>query len=202
MTTENLTPAGNSGKPIAPPDPFADVATLRLNPAFAEATGVKKLLATVPARKPNPQVFVRVHPDPSYRENFAMIELKDEREDYLVLPHIVPQLPGEVIYKTVFTAITRQGDTFLWPVRLPAPDDKQIDWWRSAREAAELAMTKWVRVKANMGIGAYDMFIAESEIPEPKWPEESFNTLLRIAYRSRLVDSLDHSVIRRLRGLS
>jgi hypothetical protein len=41
------------------PDPF-DLASLRLNPSFTETAGVKKLLTTVPARRPNPQDFVRV----------------------------------------------------------------------------------------------------------------------------------------------
>src|SRR5262249_42225782 len=66
----------------AVPDPF-DIASLRLNPSFLETAGVKKLLTTVPARRPSPQDFVRVHPSPQYRENFAMIELKDDREDFL-----------------------------------------------------------------------------------------------------------------------
>ena len=63
------------------PDPF-DLASLRLNPSFLETAGVKKLLTTVPARRPSPQDFVRVHPAPEYRENFAMIDLKDDREDF------------------------------------------------------------------------------------------------------------------------
>src|SRR5262245_35849384 len=106
------------------PDPF-DIASLRLNPSFLETAGVKKLLTTVPARRPNPQDFVRVHPDPAYRENFALIELKDDREDFLVRPEILPELAGEVVYKTLFTAINRQGIVFLWPVKLPAPDDRR-----------------------------------------------------------------------------
>jgi hypothetical protein len=198
--TEDLALGGNSGKPVNP-DPF-DVASLRLNPSFTETAGVKKLLATVPARRPGPQDFVRVHPDPAYRDNFALIDLKDEREDYLVLPHLVPQLPGEIVCKTIFTAINRQGIVSLWPVRLPSPDDKPNEWWRSMREAAELAMTKWVRVKANMSLGAYDIFAAEGEIPEPTWPTESYQDLLRIAYRGRLVTDLDHAVIKRLSGRS
>ena len=44
------------------PDPF-DLANLRLDQSFVETAGVKKLLTTVPVRKPNPQDFVRVHPD-------------------------------------------------------------------------------------------------------------------------------------------
>jgi hypothetical protein len=185
----------------APPDPF-DIASLRLNPSFLETAGVKKLLTTVPARKPSPQDFVRVHPAPEYRENFAMIDLKDDREDYLVRPETLQDLAGEVVLKTVFTAINRQGVVFLWPVRLPAPDDRKSEWSRSAREAAEMAMTRWVRMKANMSLGAYEITVAEAVMADPIWPELSFQELVRIAYRDRMVTTTDHPVVKRLRGLS
>jgi hypothetical protein len=191
----------NAVPSAASPDPF-DIAGLRLNPAFVETAGVKKLLTTVPARRPSPQDFVRVHPAPEYRENFAMIDLKDDREDYLVHPSILPELVSEVVYKTIFTAINRQGILFLWPVRLPAPDDRQSDWWRTAREAAETAMTCWVRMKANMSLGAYETTIATGTMADPVWPEHSFQELLRIAYRDRMVTTLDHPVVKRLRGLA
>jgi hypothetical protein len=185
----------------AAPDPF-DIASLRLNPSFIETAGVKKLLTTVPVRRPSPQDFVRVHPAPEYRENFAVIEIKDDREEYLVHPTILPDLTGEVVLKTVFTAINRQGVTFLWPVRLPAPDDRRSDWPRSAREAAELATTRWVRVKANMSLGAYEITTTESVIADPVWPELSFQELVSIAFRGRIITTLDHPVIKRLRGLT
>ena len=54
-----------------------------------------------------------------------MIDLKEEREDYLVRLKSLPELVGEFVYKTLFTAINRQGVVFLWPVRLPTPDDRQ-----------------------------------------------------------------------------
>ena len=76
-----------------------------------------------------------------------------------------------------------------------------LEWHRSAAEAAELAMRRWVRVKANMSLGAYEIFEAASTIPDPEWPELPFQELLRIAFRDRLVDRLDHAVIKRLRGL-
>jgi hypothetical protein len=184
---------------VTPPDPF-DIASLRLNPSFLETAGVKKLLTTVPARKPNPQDFIRVHPSPAYRENFAVIDLKDDREDFLVVPALVPELLGEVIYKTIYTAINRQGIVFLWGVRLSSPDDRKNEWHKSAREAAELAMTEWVRVKSNMSLGAYEMTVSDKPIAEPEWPELSFQELLRIAYRDRIIATCDHAVIKRLRG--
>jgi hypothetical protein len=113
--------------PAAPaPDPF-DLARLRLNPSFLETAGVKKLLTTVPVRKPSPQEFFRVQTQPEYRENFAMIDLKEDREDFLVLPELLPELAGEVVFKRIYTAINRQGVVFLWPIRLAASDDRRSD---------------------------------------------------------------------------
>jgi hypothetical protein len=183
------------------PDPY-DPESLRLDQSFVETSGVKKLLTTVPVRKPNNQDFVRVHPDEAYRLTAAIIELKDDREVYLVLPHVAHQLPGECSPVVLYTAINRQGTTFLWPVKLPRPDGKVNEWHRSAAEAAARAMKCWLRVKADMALGAYAMFEASSTIPEPIWPTATLKELLKIGFRDRLVDSLDHPVIKRLRGES
>jgi hypothetical protein len=188
----------NTSEP-ALPDPF-NPANLRLGQSFAETVGVKKLLTTVPVRKPSPQDFVRVHSDQSYRENFPIVELKDEREEYIVVADLVPALIGELVVKTLFTAVNRQGVVFFWPVRLPSPDGKNLDWWRSSREAAELAMRSWIRLRANMGLGAYEIFQAESVIADPEWPQLGFWELVKIAFRDHLIDRIDHPVIKRLRG--
>jgi hypothetical protein len=185
--------------PVAALDPF-DPANLRLDQAFVETSGVKKLLTTVPVRKPNGQDFVRVHPDEAYRLTSAIIELKDDREVYLVLPDIARELPGECSPVVLHTGINRQAIVFLWPVKLPTPDGRINEWHRSAAEAAERAMTTWLRVKADMALGAYAMFEASSTIPDPIWPTYSFKELLKIGFRDRLVDRLDHPVIKRLRG--
>jgi hypothetical protein len=182
-----------------PTDPF-DVNKLRLDQSFVEAAGVKKLLTTVPVRRPNPQDFVRVNPDPDYRAALALIELKDDREIYLLTPDIARELTGEYVMAMLYTAINRAGVVFLWHVKLPPPDGRIIEWHRSAAEAAELAMRKWVRLKANMQLGAYEMFESQGTIPDPEWPTLSFNELLRIAFRDRYISSLDHAVIKRLRG--
>ena len=89
----------------------------------------------------------------------------------------------------------------MWPVRLPSPDGRQLAWHHSAQVAAEMAMKRWIRVKANMSLGAYDIFEASCTIPEPEWPGDvTFLKLLEIAFKGRLVDSLDHPVLKRLRG--
>jgi hypothetical protein len=203
MTTKidpNSMPAEPNTEPqTSAPDPF-NPTNLRLSQSFVDTVGVKKLLTTVPVRKPSPQDFVRVRPEPAYRENFPMIELKDEREEYIVVADLVPELVGEFVTKTLFTAINRQGTVFFWPVRLPSPDGKDLDWWRSSREAAELAMKFWVRVRANMNVGAYDIFQAVSVLSDPDWPQLGFWDLIKIAFRDHLIDRIEHPVIKRLRG--
>jgi len=181
------------------PDPF-DPTNLRLSQSFVETAGVKKLLTTIPVRRPSRQEFVRVHPSAEYRENFPIIELKDEREEYIVTASLVPELIGEFVIKTLYLAINRQGTLFFWPVRLPGPDGKDMNWWKSAREAAVLAMKDWVRIKANMNLGAYDIFQPDGVIPDPEWPQRGFWELIKIAFRDHLIDRIDHPVIKRLRG--
>ena len=181
------------------PDPF-DPTNLRLSQSFVDTAGVKKLLTTIPVRRPSRQEFVRVHPSAEYRENFPIIELKDEREEYIVTASLVPELIGEFVVKTLYLAINRQGTLFFWPARLPGPDGKDMNWWKSGREAAQLAMKDWVRVKANMNLGAYDIFKAGSVISEPEWPTLGYWELIKIAFRDHLIDRIDHPVIKRLRG--
>ena len=58
-----------------------------------------------------------------------------------------------------------------------------------------------MRVKANMGVGAYEYFLASGTIPDPEWPAYTFNELLRVAFgRERLVDRPDHPILKKLRG--
>jgi hypothetical protein len=190
-------------KPEAGPDPF-DPAALRLSPDFNASIGVKKVLLTVPVRKPDKAWFVRVHPDSAYRLQTAVIELKEDRggETFLVAQALWPVLATEATFspRALFTAVNRQGVVFLWPVRLPRSDGRHDEWSRTALEAANMAMKGWVRVVANMGLGGYEVFESTGPLPQPEWPDRPFRELLRIAFKDNLIESQDHPVLRRLRG--
>jgi hypothetical protein len=183
-------------------NPFDNLSALRLDQSYADTVGVKKLLTTVPVRKPNRQDFVRVHPDPTYRLTpAAIIEVKEDREVYLVTPDMAQALPGEFATVTLFTTINRQGVLHLWPVKLPSPEGRHNEWHRSAADEAERAMKKWVRVTASMSRGAYEIFEANGDLPDPVWPDFSFQEILKIAFRERLVDRADHPLVQRLQGI-
>lgn len=173
---------------------------LRLTQDFAASLGVKKALLTVPVRKPSPQDFIRVHPDATYRLETMVLEVKEDREVYLVAPELWGDLAGELSPRVLYTTINRQGVISLWPVRLPGADGRIDNWSASSLQAAAKAQTAWIRVASNMSLGAYEVFEATGEIPEPEWPSEPFETLLQVAFRDRYIQSIDHPVVRRLRG--
>lgn len=179
--------------------PF-DPSKLRLSQNFVETVGVKKALLTVPVRKPGRQDFIRVHPDRAFRLETAVLELKEERETYLVDRAIWCELSGEIVPKVLFTTINRQGVLILWPIRLPGEDGRHDEWNRSAMDAAHRAQQRWIRVAANMSLGANEAYDAVSSLPEPEWPDLDFQEILRLAFKDHFITSLDHPVILRLRG--
>jgi hypothetical protein len=182
-------------------DPF-DLDRLRLTQNFAESLGVKKVMLSLPIRKPDKTWWVRTHPSPKYQMQILILELKEEREIYLIDPDLRCELASEstVAPRLMVTAVNRQGVPFLWPVRLPGSDGKIDEWNRTAAEGADMATRRWVRIAANMSLGAYDLFTTEAKLPDPVWPEVSFQDLLRLAFKDRVIDSLEHPVVRRLRG--
>lgn len=71
--------------PTTVPDPF-DPAALRLSADFDARLGVKRQLLSIPVRKPDKAWFVRTRPEVDYRLTTAVLELKEEREVYLIAP--------------------------------------------------------------------------------------------------------------------
>ena len=188
-----------SQSPEAAPDPF-DLESLKLSQDFASAVGVRRVLTVVPCRKPHRHEFVRVRSGEDWRLETGLFEDKIQREMYLVGRDLWPELAGEIVPVCLFLSITKQGDVSLWPVKLPGADGKSNSWNDSALAAAELAMGKWVRLAANMGAGYYDVFEAAGELAEPTWPELSFQEIVKLCFKGRFLDSMDHPVLRALRG--
>ena len=205
-------PSGN-GDSTAPPDktvgvthempldPF-DPERLKLSQDFAADLGVKKAMLTVPVDKPKPEWWVRVRPEETYRLQTLILNMKEDREKFLIAPELRHELVTEpmVSAQAIFTAVNRQGVVFLWPVRLPGPDGKIDQWSKSAMEAATMAMTGWIRMASNMALGAYDCWETTAPLPEPQWPDMPFKELLKVAFKDHYLDTLDHPVLKRLRG--
>jgi hypothetical protein len=187
----------------ATPDPF-DAKALRLPPAYEKNAGVRKVINTIPVRKPHGQEWVRVRPGEEYSDNFGVIELKDDGEYYLLAPHLIGSYENEMKRIRIFTALSMNKNLFLWPCKLPGSGHKLADSWNnSAIEAAEAAMKRKVRVQANKALSAYEIYFSDNPTPEndPVWPDMSFNEMIRIAFDKpgRFINSHDHEVLKLLR---
>ena len=179
-----------------------DPANLRMDFSGGNQLGIKKPLVHVPVRKPSRQEFFRANPAADYRMPMAILDLKEEREVYAVIPAVALSLPGETKPVELRLCISRTGTIFLWPVILPTDDGRENPWHQTARAAAEYAEQGWTRMVANMSAGCYDITVATANIPEPEWPEAPFADILRVAFgNGRLIDTMDHPVIQRLQGL-
>ena len=181
-------------------DPFANLETLRLTQGFNQTVGATRTQLVIPVRKPSRQDWVRVHPDPSYRLETCVLELKEERETYLVSQSLWSEIADDISPRVLYTAITRQGTLFVWPVRMPGGDGRTDRWSESALTGADLATKLWIRLSANMQSGGYDVFEAAGKIPDPVWPDLPLSDILRRAFSNAFIEDIDHPVLLKLRG--
>lgn len=210
---EDLLAAAAPPPPTEPPDPPAtsppapdpfDLDSLRLDPAFEETAGVRKILSVVPVRKPSDQEWFRVCPDIKFRGNFSCIKLKDENEFFLLTPAMAASFDHETMPVTIYTCVSTSGVVFLWPCRIASSDGRQSTWHTSAHEAAAAAMVNRIRIRANRSLGAYEFFTSNSPTAavDPVWPTEPFTNLVQLGFVKvgRYVANPQHPVIKQLTG--
>jgi hypothetical protein len=163
---------------------------------------VKQHIMTVPVRKPDRAWFVQCNISDEYRLLTTVLELKEDREIYLVDPDILDVIIHEpcVSPRYLVTTINKQGTLFLWPTKLPDASGRLDAWNRSALDAIGLASGSWVRVYADMNKGAYETITAEVEITPPVWPDIPFAEILRIAFKDHFIRDINHPILRNLRG--
>lgn len=177
-----------------------DLTKLALSQSYAQLAAVKRIITTVPARKPSNQQFIRVRPGAEWTIQALTLSLKDDGEVYFVHPQLYAELSQEVRPKLLYVYVTRDGSIGVWPVNLPGDDGRLDIWSQSAHTAAKLAQTSWIRMVANRTVGAYEVRQAANLVEEPVWPDLSMREILNLAFRDKLITSLDHPIIKGLRG--
>jgi len=177
-----------------------DLNELRLPANYGATFGVKKVLNSVSVGKPNKAQFFRIHASQEMTFLAMILEQKETRETYLVRPDVADQIAELVRAVQLLVGVDRQGNAFLVPVTLPGLDGRRNKWHESLAQACELAKAKWIRIAANMGVGAYDVFEAQAELMPPEWPEYGLDQMIEVAFRGKIVESLDHPVVRSLLG--
>lgn len=181
-------------------DPFSPEA-LRLNQSYGAELGIKKVITTVPVGPPPRSAFFRVRAGEEHRLQTAILDLKDQREVYLVAPSLWGAMTGDLVPVMIYLYVTHQHVIGLWHVRLPDDRGKLDSWNRSKHEGARIAEDRWIRMRSNQALGAYEIMVAENHDEEPMWPEDlGFEEAFKLAFKDNRIDDLDHPILRALRG--
>jgi hypothetical protein len=188
--------------PQPAPDPF-DLNALRELPRDDDIK-VRKILLSIPVRKPGKQEFFRVNPDPEFTIDAPIYEHENglNRDLYWIHPDLRPDLRPELRWVRLFYCKSRRGVDFLWPAKLPLADGSGSGraWSESALEIADAAMKSWVRMAGNTDSGRYELFEAQGDLGEPAWLDKSLRELIELAFKGRVIDHQDHPVLQDLYG--
>ncbi len=177
-----------------------DLKSLRLPANYGATLGVKKLLTNVFVGRPKKSIFFRTHPADEMTFPAMLLENKEARESYVVVPDVAQEISELVRPVMLHAAIDRQNNVSLIPVPLPGEAGTRNPWHESLAQAVEYAKLKWIRITSNMHAGGYDVYEAEGDLPEPEWPAHDIDALIQVAFRGKIINGLDHPIVQSLLG--
>ena len=190
--------SGDNGDGSNPFDP----ASFRLDESELDQPAVKPELISLPVRRPEKFEFVRVCSDPNYRFGpLPYIELKQRSKEFFIFPKEfrVNLQPREYWIGRIFLATNTLEKPFLWVVKAQSPTGRTCDWYTTELECAERAMDEWLQVVADEN--AYSVALAQDNLGEPVFPtHKTPQEILKLGFKHRWVESLDHPVFNQLRG--
>jgi hypothetical protein len=191
-----------NGKAATEPSGLAHPNRFRISQNYADHIQTRKKAVLVPLRKPDPQEWVFIHPGKDWRESVGVLEDKINREIYVVEPRLLPEITEVLIPKLLAAYFTRSGSLGLWPIRLPNESGRQDTYNRSALEIVERYAGQWIRVLTSESNRCYEILEMAStvEMPTPKWPDGGFPYLFEIAFKANIIASLEHPLLKTLRG--
>jgi hypothetical protein len=182
-------------------DDEIDIAKFAYRDNFSAADKLAGEVTFVPVRPPYRQSWVYISSDPAMRATVAILELKQQRETYLVKPEVALSLDGEVTNRLLVPYQDRDGALFLWAVKLTDARGNLDSWTTSALRIVHEYCDKWIKVKAVLSAGCYEVIVAPTEIAAPEWPSEGLKFLVNRAFKNRVINSTNDPVIKKLRGL-
>jgi hypothetical protein len=183
--------------------PELDLERFRINQDFATHVQTRKVAVSVSVRRPDRQHWIFIHADRRWRAAVALLEDKLNQRTFIVIPELVPELNADLVPKLLVAYATRQGNVSLWPIRMPDESGRLDTYSESALSIVEQYSAQWIRVLPNQTDRCYDVLQSpSSELTPPKWPEGGFEQLFSLAFKNRVIDHIDHPVLKTFRGES
>jgi len=129
-----------------------------------------------------------------------LLEDETKGETYIVSEEVASLLGSLIRPVELYTVIDRQNNLFLVPVPLPGSKGVRNSWHESRLQAVIRARSVWLRISSNDATKGYDIYEATASLPEPTWPDITLDELLEIAFRGRILATVDHPVVQEKLG--
>ena len=187
-------------------DIFTQAARRRREPDGGLVNVPKRAPSLLTVRTPAPTWYVRTSSDPEMMNVHDLVHAKDLDDNYYFpasdeIAEDIRSLNAKAVRPLrLHLAVTKQGTPFLWRNGLPNEEGALNSWHASAQEMIELAKDHWIMVTPNKQAGGYDYRIAERDLGEPVWLQMTWEEILRLAFRRYSITSMDHPIVRTLRG--
>jgi hypothetical protein len=153
--------------------------------------------------------FIRLHPDedaywtPEYC--FVSVPVKGVRRPplHLIVEGLAERYlqPARIARHRLALASKPYDVFFLCHIPTRNLDNSWVD---SNLRGCEAAKTAWVEVtsRGDEGVDAYKITVAHNvdTFPEPKWPTQSLDDLIKVTFGGYMINSEDHPGLLRLRG--
>lgn len=157
--------------------------------------------ASITIHKPRKDQFVQVHPNLDMRMWAPLVEDKRDFETryFLVIEDLQAALAEsrDLVTRLLVPTMSSLGSYFLWPINVAERNGELTGWASSAMDAVEQAAGNWVRVQADTEEGSYTTFPAQSQaaLGAPDFPEWDMEKLIALAFRGKVIDSLNHPFV-------
>jgi len=160
-------------------------------------------LTRVSTNKPRKDIYFRTHPE--HFHDLVVLEVEEgmERKSYPVTTDVFNAMSEEPTLKSkrYYLYVTQSASYGLWGVSLPMDGSGDINSWsESALAIIEHAKSEWIRHYAKRGDSGYRLIPASKDLGDPVWPAESWEELLELAFKGKIINDLDHPVLQKLRG--
>jgi hypothetical protein len=185
---------------------FAELENCMLDETETQGLGVgREILINVPVRRPSRREFFRIHPDDSMSRALSLFV--DDAEDgdgetYAVVKDMREVFGEDVAPTLLRLGMLRNGTLLVVPFKIPqANGGRGRKWHESFMDVGNIAKTRWIKAIADRSRSGYRVFPAAGSPSEPQWPpDKTFEEYLEIAFKDRIIKSMDHPVVRKYLG--
>jgi hypothetical protein len=157
--------------------------------------------SVVECRRPPKGIFFTVRAEgrtPWQDRAFYFLLQMEGRDPFIVAPAIAEEKKDQedtIRPVLIVRYVTMAGEEGLWPLKLNPPEGKANRWNTSALNILELAASgKWVRIVSQKKDYRHQVSKKKFEEIPPQFTDRSFQELINIAFKDRIVTSLDHGL--------